>query len=162
MADPAIKKKAGGRAPVTAAGDATAPAPYILERQVGHLLRKAHQRHTAIFARAIDEAKLTPTQYAALVKIFDLGEVSQNHLGRLTAMDPATVQGVIRRLRARNLVVRGADPDNKLRHILRLTEEGVALVRRAIPLGRKISEATLAPLEEAERKTLLDLLERLS
>lgn len=161
MADPAVKKKAGGRAPVAAADGATAPTHYVLERQVGHLLRKAHQRHTAIFAREIDEAKLTPTQYAALVKIFDLGEVSQNRLGRLTAMDPATVQGVIRRLQARNLVVRSADPENKLRRILRLTEEGVALVRRAIPLGRKISEATLAPLEEAERKVLLDLLERL-
>lgn len=162
MVDSAIRKKADGRGPVADAGETPTPTPYVLERQVGYLLRKAHQRHTAIFAREIDEAKLTPTQYAALVKILDLGEVSQNRLGRLTAMDPATVQGVVRRLRARHLVVRGADPNNKLRHILRLTEDGVALVHRAIPLGRRISEETLAPLDAAERKTLLDLLERLS
>ena len=50
--------------------------------------------------------ELTPTQFAALVKVHDIGQVSQNQLGRLTAMDPATIQGVIQRLEARKLIER--------------------------------------------------------
>ena len=45
---------------------------YILEDQVGHLLRRAHQRATAIFLEVLGEAfQITPTQYAALVKLHD-------------------------------------------------------------------------------------------
>ena len=83
---------------------------YILERQAGHLLRRARQRHSTIFQENIGDPQLTPLQFAALVKLRDLDEVSQNHLGRLTAMDAATMQGVIKRLGLRGLIVRRPDP----------------------------------------------------
>ena len=55
---------------------------YRLEEQVGFLLRRAQQRHTAIFAARIGKHQLTPTQFATLAKIHDEGTVSQNRLGR--------------------------------------------------------------------------------
>ena len=77
-------------------------------------------------------------------------------------MDPATVKGVVARLHDRSLITRQQDPKNH-RHVLwRPTPEGAALVARAIPSGRRITEATLAPLSEKERALFLDLLERLS
>jgi MarR family transcriptional regulator, lower aerobic nicotinate degradation pathway regulator len=140
------------------------PAPaegYLLEEQVGHLLRRAHQRHTAIFQEGIEALQLTPTQFAALVKIRDLGEVSQNQLGRLTAMDPATIQGVIQRLDARKLIGRQPDPNDRRCTLLRLTPEGTALIADAIDRARRITEATLAPLSPAERQAFLVLLRKL-
>ena len=70
--------------------DADEPAPdgYRLQDQIGFILRKAHQRHVAIFAGHI--ADLTPPQFAALAKLRDVGETSQNQLGQLIAMDAAT------------------------------------------------------------------------
>ena len=62
---------------------------YVLEDQIGHMLRRAHQRASAIFQEIMTE-RLTPPQFAALVKIRDFGTVSQNRLGRSVAMDPAT------------------------------------------------------------------------
>ena len=52
------------------------------------VLRQAQQRHTTLFAAEMIEG-LTPTQWAALVKLQEYGTCtcSQNHLGRLTAMD---------------------------------------------------------------------------
>ena len=44
---------------------------YLLQEQVGFILRKAHQRHVAIFAVHI--ADLTPPQFAALAKLYDVG-----------------------------------------------------------------------------------------
>ena len=79
-----------------------AAADYHLQDQVGFVLRKAHQRHVAIFASHI--ADLTPPQFAALAKLSDVGETSQNQLGQLIAMDAATVKGVIDRLKSRGLV----------------------------------------------------------
>lgn len=134
---------------------------YRLEDQVGHLMRRAHQRHTAIFQDGIDALQLTPTQFAALVKIRDLGEVSQNQLGRLTAMDPATIQGVIQRLDARKLIERKPDPKDKRCTLLTLTGEGSALIADGIERARRITEATLAPLSPSERQAFLALLRKL-
>ena len=80
---------------------------YRLQEQVGFILRKAHQRHVAIFASRIGD--LTPPQFAALARLREAGDTSQNQLGALVAMDAATIKGVIDRLKARGLVgVRGA------------------------------------------------------
>lgn len=134
---------------------------YRLEDQVGHVLRRAHQRHTAIFQDGMDELQLTPTQFAALAKISDVGGVSQNQLGRLTAMDPATIQGVIQRLEARKLIERQPDPKDRRCTLLNLTLEGRALLTDAVTRARRITGATLAPLSPAERQSFLALLRKL-
>ncbi len=141
---------------------AEAAPTYRLEEQVGHLLRRAHQRATAIFAREIGDPQLTPTQFAALVRLYETGEVSQNHLGRLTAMDPATIQGVIRRLRERGLITARPDPDDRRRSRLALTATGVALIEGLIANGFAVSAETLAPLSEDEREVFLALVKRLA
>lgn len=135
---------------------------YVLERQAGHLLRRAHQRHTSIFQENIGDDQLTPLQFAALVKLRDVDEVSQNQLGRLTAMDAATMQGVIKRLALRDLILRRPDPDDRRRLILSLSDRGRALINRLLSSGSKITERTLAPLSQDEQKVFLQLLRKLA
>lgn len=138
------------------------PDGYVLEDQVGHLIRRAHQRHTALFLAMIGDAQVTTTQYAALVKLHEMGELSQNHLGRLTAMDPATIQGVIRRLTGRKLISHRPDKNDKRRRCLSLTPAGKDLVARLMTNGPKVSQATLDPLDPSEQRQFLALLKRLS
>ena len=135
---------------------------YVLERQAGHLLRRAHQRHSAIFQENIGDDQLTPLQFAALVKLRDEDEVSQNLLGRLTAMDAATMQGVIKRLAGRDLILRRADPDDRRRLILSLSPKGRTLINRLLANGGMITAHTLAPLSQAEQKIFLQLLTKLA
>lgn len=134
---------------------------YVLEEQVGFLLRRAQQRHTAIFAARIGKHQLTPTQFAALAKIHDEGIVSQNKLGRLTAMDPATMQGVIARLLDRGFIARAPDPKDRRRALLRLTPEGTAAFAESAAIGKVISRETLSPLGARERVQFLRLLAKL-
>lgn len=141
--------------------DAPAPA-YVLERQVGHLLRRAHQRHSAIFQEHIGNAQLTPLQFAALIKLRDLGEVSQNQLGRLIAMDAATMQGVIKRLAARGLIRRRPDPNDRRRLILTLAPAGRALADGTLAAAREITRLTLEPLNPDEQRVFLGLLSRIA
>ncbi len=134
---------------------------YSVEMQVGFLLRRAHQRHAAIFQGGMAAHDLTPTQFTALIKIVELGRVTQNHLGRLAAMDPATIQGVVRRLTGRALVRRVPDPMDRRTAVLLPTPAGVALAGQAVATARHVTEATLAPLALDERTKLLALLRRL-
>lgn len=136
--------------------------PYVLQEQIGHLLRRAHQRATQIFLETFEEAGLTPTQWAALAMLAQEGSASQNALGRVTAMDPATIQGVIRRLEERGLITREPDPDDKRRTSLRLSPDGEAVVGRYTASAVAVTEKTLSPLTPEERKKFLELLSRIS
>lgn len=133
---------------------------YHLQDQVGFVLRKAHQRHVSIFASHIGD--LTPPQFAALAKLYDIGETSQNQLGMLIAMDAATVKGVIDRLKARGLVEVSKHEADKRRLLVNLTPEGREAIERLIPLARAITEETLAPLTAKETATFLRLLAKLA
>jgi len=133
---------------------------YVLDDQIGFILRQVWQRHAAIFARELG-INLTSAQWAALSKLNEIGPCSQNQLGRLTAMDVATIKGVIDRLTARGLTETSADPEDGRRLLVRLTRAGQQLADKAIPAALAISRETLAPLEPRERETLIALLSRL-
>jgi len=140
---------------------AAPPGAYQLEDQAGHLLRRVHQRATSIFLNKIGEPQVTPTQWAAMVKLRDTGGASQNHLGRLTAMDPATIQGVIRRLVDRDLIERAGDPRDRRRQVLRLTPAGTALVERLSANAHEVSRTILEPLDPHDRAEFLRLVKAL-
>jgi MarR family transcriptional regulator, lower aerobic nicotinate degradation pathway regulator len=138
---------------------ADALAGFTVEDHVGFLLRRAHQRHVALFTAA--HTDLTPTQFTALLKTVELRRITQNHLGRLTAMDPATIQGVVRRLIARDLMRSGRDKMDRRTAVLEPTEAGVALIANVVACARRSHEAALAPLSPEERVQVLALLRKM-
>lgn len=137
------------------------PRPvYVLDEQIGFILRQVSQRHAVIFARDIG-ADVTPTQWAALSKLAETGPCSQNQLGRLTAMDVATIKGVIDRLTARGLTETSADPEDGRRLRVSLTRAGQQLADKVAANAIAISKETLAPLDPREREQFVALLEKL-
>lgn len=137
-----------------------AKPPYVLDEQVGFILRQVWQRHSSIFSRDIG-TNLTPTQWAALSKLAETGPCSQNQLGRLTAMDVATIKGVIDRLTARGLTETSQDPEDGRRLLVSLTRAGQQLAEKVAPNALAITRETLAPLDAKERETLMALLNKL-
>ena len=133
---------------------------YILDEQVGFILRQVYQRHAALFADRFGD-DVTPTQWAVIAKLAEVGDCSQNLLGRHTAMDVATVKGVVERLTRRGLVDTTPDVEDRRRLVLSLSERGRALFEAKAPVATAISEETLAPLAPADREALLALLAQL-
>jgi DNA-binding MarR family transcriptional regulator len=132
----------------------------VLDEQVGFILRQVWQRHSSIFSRDIG-TNITPTQWAALSKLAEAGPCSQNQLGRLTAMDVATIKGVIDRLTARGLTETSQDPEDGRRLLVSLTRAGQQLAEKVAPNALAITRETLAPLEAKEREMLMALLNKL-
>lgn len=133
---------------------------YVLDDQVGFLMRRANQRHLAIFFERLPT--ITPTQFAALAKLCELGQVSQNELGRRVAMDAATIKGVVDRLRARGFADTGRDPNDQRRLLVFPTEAGRAAYAEFQPLASKVTADTLKPLTTAESERLIVLLNKLA
>jgi DNA-binding MarR family transcriptional regulator len=133
---------------------------YLLDDQVGFLMRVAMQRHTAIFTARMLEG-LTQTQFAALAKLYEVGPCSQNHLGRLIYLDAATIKGVVDRLSTRGLVTAVHDPRDRRRLAVALTARGREVTAAARVVAAEITEATLSPLSAEERCVVSGLLKRL-
>ena len=137
-----------------------APARYVLEENVGFVLRQVQQRHLALFSAHMP-AGLTPTQFAALNRLATAGRCAQSLLGRLTAMDRATIKGVIDRLTARGLTRTEPDPTDARMLLVSLTEAGSSLAAATLAPAEAITQATLAPLSPDESAELLRLLAKL-
>lgn len=137
-----------------------ADAAYVLDEHVGFMLRQVMQRHLAIFSAAMPE-QLTPTQFAALARLLELDAMPQTQLGRLTAMDAATIKGVADRLRARGWVQTRRDAADGRRIVVSLTSAGRALAQRCVRIAAQATRETLAPLPVADQATLLRLLRQL-
>ena len=133
---------------------------YRLDDQIGYVLRRVTQRHLAIFSDTISD--VTTTQFAVLARLAELGPQSQNHLGRATAMDGATIKGVVDRLVRMGLAETAPDPQDRRRLSVCLSTAGRALFERRVGDALRISELTTAPLTDAERAQLLALLTRLT
>ena len=134
---------------------------YVLDEQIGYILRVVSQRHASIFqAHSLDG--LTPRQFSALIRIAEVGACSQNHLGRLTSMDVATIKGVVDRLKRKGLVALEPDKTDKRRTIIRLTEAAAAMIDGLHAVGHRISEETLRPLSPSEQATLVRLLRKIT
>lgn len=141
--------------------DAQMDGKYRLDEQVGYLLRLANQRHAAIFQSTLP-VNFTRTQFSALVRLAQIGECSQNELGRQTAMDVATIKGVVDRLRKRGFVNVLPDENDKRRFLISVSEKGVEILESIHEAGLRISEKTLEPLSVRERAEFIRLLKKIS
>jgi DNA-binding MarR family transcriptional regulator len=139
-----------------------AASGYDLPSHPAHVLRRAHQRATMIFQQVMGGHDLTPTQMAALATILRHGELSQNRLGRLTAMDPSTISIVVRKLLKHGWAKRSGSAEDQRLAIIRLTPEGVRftvdLLAKSVDVGRQL----LAPLTPAEQVQFMDMLHRVA
>ncbi|MBB2173985.1 MarR family transcriptional regulator [Gluconacetobacter asukensis] len=146
-----------------AAGQAVAPLPdYMLGEQIGHLLRKAYQRHTAIFQQTMGEDGLTAVQFAVMVTIHEAGTVALTRISQLTAIDLATLRGIVARLGERDLVVVEHNASDRRQRLASLTKQGEELVKRDLPLAARITELTLVPLDACERIAAIQVLKKLA
>lgn len=132
-----------------------------LEELPGFLVRRLGQISTALFLEEMADLDLTPPQYGVLMTIATEPGRDQTWLSCRTALDRATITGVVDRLEARGLIRREIDPGNRRARLLFPTPDGLALVDRTLGRVGKVTERLLAPLPPDDQRQFLDLLRRL-
>lgn len=134
---------------------------YDLDLHPAHLVRRVHQRATQLFQQVMEGDNLSPTQFAALATILKHGAISQNHLGRLTSMDPSTISVVVRKLIRDGLVRRKRSSLDQRLTILTLSDRGQEFTLDRLAPSTEVGRRLLAPLDAQEQAQLLSLLARL-
>ncbi|WP_322027971.1 MarR family winged helix-turn-helix transcriptional regulator [Burkholderia sp. BCC1977] len=135
--------------------------PYIYFDQVGHLLRKAYQRHAAIFQKVIPDSDLTAAQLVTLCAVREQPGRSLNEIVKVTAIDQATIRGVVDRLKARKLVEISSDPEDGRKSLVNMTKDGEKLLDKTIPFAHEVTDLTYGNLSPGERVALQYLLKKM-
>ncbi len=131
---------------------------YKLEEHNAHIIRLAHQRATAIFQKAFEGYALTPPQSAILATLLRYGPMSQINLGRLTAIDTATLSPMLQRLQDPGLLQRVPSDEDQRVNLVALTEKGIDLALETLPIAKRVSDEVLAPLKPRDQRRFLAML----
>lgn len=134
---------------------------YIIEEQVGYLLRRVYYHHLSIFQQSLDETRLTSVQFAVLYAVNKLKECSQKELVEDTGIDQATIRGIIQRLKDKQLISQDPDQHDKRKVLIHMTVQGKEELDLAIPIAETITDLTLNTLNPAEKIALKFLLQKI-
>lgn len=138
------------------------PLPEELVASSTFLLKRlgfaAKERALAEFERE----GLHPYHYAILVALGEGPPETQGAIADALGYDRGQLVGLLDELEDRRLVERKRDPDDRRRHLVKLTPDGKRTLRRVRALARQLDDDFLAPLTDQERRQLHSLLFRLA
>ncbi|MFE0461476.1 MarR family winged helix-turn-helix transcriptional regulator [Kitasatospora sp. NPDC058965] len=137
----------------------TQPATDDLTREVVDLMAGL----VALFHREYEEAAAARSLTGAQAKVLALlrrGPMPMRHIAQTLSCEPSNITGIVDRLELRGFVTREADPQDRRVKLVAATEAGQdasAELRESLNFARE----PLAALDETERRTLRDLLQRM-
>ena len=101
---------------------------------------------------------MSQRRYLALNFVAGPSGISQQQLGEILCMDANNTVLLLNELEDDGLVRRERDPDDRRRHIVRLTEQGSRAFSAALRSRESLEDEVLAALSPEERETLHQLL----
>lgn len=133
------------------------PEPY---RYTGHLIRRAQQRHNALWQQEVSK-RVSSVQYAALTTLQRSPGMSQNELGAALDLDRSTIADLVSRMVARGVISREQDATDRRRNLLHLTPLGAAEVNELRPGVERVNRLLTDPLDSQQTEQLRRLLRAL-
>ena len=132
--------------------------PAALAHNTGFLMSKVSQLTREEFERSLGPMGLKARHYDVLSTLAGEGPHAQGDLGEKLAIDRTTMVGLVDELEGLGLVERRRDPKDRRRYDLALTDAGRRTVSEAEAVAARVQDAVLAPLDDAERRRLHEML----
>lgn len=123
------------------------------DRHIGYLIRRAQQRHVAVWTR-VASAEISSVQYTILVVLDRLGEASQRELCDAVDLDRSTIADLVARMERRGLVERRRDPYDARRKTVTLADAGRVERERLRPLVDEVQATLMRSMSARERRAL--------
>jgi DNA-binding MarR family transcriptional regulator len=112
--------------------------------------------------KAYEQTGLHPYHYAILLVLDEGSRDTQGSIADALGYDRGQLVGLLDELEEQKLVERRRDPNDRRRHLVRLTSEGTRMLGRLRQVTSEVEDEFLAPLSEQERADLHELLLRLA
>jgi DNA-binding MarR family transcriptional regulator len=111
---------------------------------------------------AYEQTGLHPYHYAILLVLDEGSRETQGSIADALGYDRGQLVGLLDELEEQGLIERKRDPNDRRRHLVRMTAGGNRTLRRLRTLARRTEDEFLEPLSERERQDLHELLLRLA
>ena len=152
---------------MTATGPQTQPrtVPQLPEELVASatfLIKKLGFAAKERTMKAYEGTGLHPYHHAILLVLDEGSAETQGSIADALGYDRGQLVGLLDELEEQGLIERRRDPDDRRRHLVRLTSDGKRALKRLRALSKEIEEEFLGPLGETERVKLHALLLRLA
>jgi DNA-binding MarR family transcriptional regulator len=136
--------------------------PLDLEQFLPYRLSVLANRVSRAFAR-LYEARfdLKLPEWRVMAVLGRRPGISASEVTEMTAMDKVAISRALSRLQQMGRVEAAADPDDRRRQILSLSEAGLEIYRKIVPLAQRIEADLIVELAEQDRAALDRLLSRL-
>jgi MarR family transcriptional regulator, lower aerobic nicotinate degradation pathway regulator len=134
---------------------------YDIEKSIGFLLSKAHQRGFALFKGRLDPYELTPQQFGLMAFLWKEDGLSQAELSERTSIDRTTIGGLIDRLEKDGWVERRPKPGDRRANVVSLTVKGKRIEPELTGIASEVLARFTCRLSEDEQETLARLLNSL-
>ena len=122
--------------------------------------RRFYQIAVAAAAEVHEPTGLIPLEFAVLIHLHDEPGMDQNTLAERMALDRTSTGALVYRLEQQGLVERHVNGRDRRARELRLAPRGLALHNKQRPKARASQERMLEVLSPAERRSLVDMMER--
>lgn len=132
---------------------------YDIEKSIGFLLAKAHQRGWALFSEEIGRYELTPPQFSVLAFLWQQDGLTQTELSEKTQIDRTTIGGLLDRMARSNLLERRPHPQDRRAHLVYLTEHAKKLEPELTNVAHDVLNRFTAGLSEKDKQQLRIMLE---
>jgi DNA-binding MarR family transcriptional regulator len=132
-----------------------------IDRSIIHLLHRASQRASEIFAIETRDFDLTARQFAVLSTVAQHEGLSQTDLVRLTGIDRSTLADVVQRLLKRGIIQRERTMQDGRTYAVSLSAQGRELLDAIKPSVRRADRAVLSCLGDEDGKLAAQILSRL-
>ena len=130
-----------------------------LDRSPIHLLHRVEQYAGDVFHEEMNQAGLTPRQYAVLLTVSQNEGLSQTSLVDKTGIDRSTLADIIRRMLKKGLLRRKRTKEDARAYAVRLTAKGKEALSSALPAALsaavKADKRILDALPKKEREEFL-------
>ena len=139
-----------------------AQLPEELVASATFLLKRLGLAAKELTMAAYEKTGLHPYHYAILLVLGEGSPETQGSIADTLGYDRGQLVGLLDELEERGLVERRRDPNDRRRHVVRLTADGKRALQKLRTLSRQIEDEFLAPLNETDRRKLHTLLLRLA
>ena len=107
---------------------------------------------------AYEETGLSPYHFAVLIALDESSHKTQGAIADALGYDRGQLVGMLDELEEQGFVERRRDPDDRRRHIVKLTPDGKRALGRLRTLSRRVEDEFFEPLDKQQRKQLHALL----
>jgi DNA-binding MarR family transcriptional regulator len=124
--------------------------PLKLENQLCFPLYAAAREVVKKYTPFLKPLNLTYTQYITMMVLWEKRKISVKQIGEALFLDSGTLTPLLKRLETLGLITRKRDASDERNVVASITEEGMALRKRALKIPKQMAECLTLSGEDVQ------------